>query len=54
MIVTIDGVYATQNYAQDGVAEDDVVPTIALTEKVVSTAQGTIAVDMSSLDISIL
>ena len=53
MIVTIGGVYATWNYAQDGVAEVDVVPTIALTEKVVSTAQGTIAVDMSNLDISI-
>ena len=53
MLVTIGGVYATWNYAQDGVAGVDVVPTIALTEKVVSTSQGTIEVDMSSLEISI-
>ena len=53
MIVTIGGVYATWNYAQDGVAGVDVVPTIALTEKIVSTSQGTIEVDMSSLEISI-
>lgn len=53
MIVTIGGVYATWNYAQDGVAGVDVVPTVALTEKVVSTSQGTIEVDMSDLTISI-
>ncbi len=53
MIVTIGGVYATWNYAQDGVDGVDVTPTVVLTEKVVSTNSGTIAVDMSSLEISI-
>ena len=53
MIVTIGGVYATWNYAQDGVEGVDVVPTVALTDKIVSTSQGTIEVDMSTLEISI-
>lgn len=53
MIVTIGGVYATWNYAMDGVSEVDVDTQITLTEKVVSTSQGTIDVDTSGLSIVI-
>lgn len=53
MALTIGGVYATWNYAQDGVAGVDVTPTVTLTEKVVDTAQGEITVDTSGIEIVI-
>ena len=53
MIVTIGGVYATWNYAMDGVDGVGVDTQVTLTEKVVSTSQGTIDVDASGLSIVI-
>lgn len=53
MIVTIGGVYATWNYAQGQIESVDVTPTVTLTEKVVDTPMGAIAVDMSGVEIFI-
>ena len=53
MIVTIGGVYATWNYAMDGVDGVGVDTQVTLTEKIVSTSQGTIDVDTSGLTIQI-
>ena len=53
MILTIGGVYATWNYAQGDIESVDVNPTVTLTEKVVDTPMGTIAVDMSGVEIFI-
>jgi DUF4097 and DUF4098 domain-containing protein YvlB len=53
MILTIGGVYATWNYAQGNVEDVSLNPVVSLTEKVVDTAKGTIAVDASGLTISI-
>lgn len=53
MVLTIGGVYATWNYAQGNVDSVELSPVVTLTDKVVDTAKGTIAVDMSGLTISI-
>lgn len=53
MIVTIGGVYATWNYAMDGVDGVNVTTDVALTNKVVNTSQGEIVVDASDLTIVI-
>lgn len=53
MVLTIGGVYATWNYAQGNVDSVDLSPVVSLTDKVVDTPKGTIAVDMSGLSIAI-
>ncbi len=53
MVLTIGGVYATWNYAQGNVDSVELSPVVTLTDKVVDTAKGEIAVDMSGLTISI-
>ena len=53
MVLTIGGVYATWNYAQGNVDSVELSPVVTLTDKVVDTAKGTIAVDMSGLTIAI-
>ena len=53
MVLTIGGVYATWNYAQGDIEGVDITPAVTLTDKVVDTPMGTIAVDMSGLDIAI-
>lgn len=53
LILTIGGVYATWNYAQGDVQSVDMDAVISLTDKVVDTPKGEIAVDMSGLSISI-
>lgn len=53
MLVTISGVYATWNYAMGNVESADLSPVVTLTEKVVDTPKGEIAVDMSGLSIAI-
>lgn len=53
MILTIGGVYATWNYAQGDIEGADVSPVVTMTDKVVDTPMGTIAVDMSGFNIAI-
>lgn len=53
MVVTIGGVYATWNYATGAVASVDTTASVVLTEKVVETPKGTIAIDASSLEMAI-
>lgn len=53
LILTIGGVYATWNYAQGDVESVELDAVVSLTDKVVDTPKGEIAVDMSGLSISI-
>ena len=55
LVVTIGGVYATWNYAQGSVAKVDkyLDGSTKITDKVVTTAKGTISVDTSAVEIII-
>jgi hypothetical protein len=53
LILTIGGVYATWNYAQGDVESVELDAVVSLTDKVVDTPKGEIAVDMSGLSIAI-
>lgn len=54
LMITVGGVYATWNYADGGVNDEDYTGFISLTEEVTGSQKGTLAIDTGATDFEIL